>query len=75
MKKVSKEVFIEFLKRNEEYNNVIKKKHEIMKQKANNYDLKTGEKLFSPKITDNKYDQFFYKNSSNKNILISPKNA
>jgi len=75
MKKVSKEVFIEFLKRNEEYNNVIKKKHEIMKQKANNYDLKTGEKLFSPKITDNKYDQFFYKNSSNKNVLISPKNA
>jgi hypothetical protein len=31
MKKVSKEAFIEFLKRNEEYNNVIKKKHEIMK--------------------------------------------
>lgn len=46
-----------------------------MKQKANNYDLKTGEKLFSPKITDNKYDQFFHKNSSSKNILISPKNA
>ena len=42
MKKVSKEVFIDFLKRNEEYNNVIKKKHEIMKQKADNYDLKTG---------------------------------
>ena len=74
MKKVSKEAFIEFLKRNEEYNNVIKKKHEIMKQKANNYDLKTGEKLFSPKITDNKFENFFHKNASNKNILISPKN-
>ena len=75
MQRVSKEVFIEFLKRNEEYNNVIKKKQEIMKQKANNYDLKTGDKLFSPKITDNKFEQIFHKNASNKNILISPKNA
>lgn len=45
-----------------------------MKQKADNYDLKTGDKLFSPKLSDNKFEHFFQKNTS-KNILISPKNA
>lgn len=41
-KKLSEAQFIEFLKRNQEYANVVKKKKEILKQSANTYDFKTG---------------------------------
>jgi hypothetical protein len=32
----------------------VKKKQEILKNNSEKYDLKTGEKLFSPKIMENK---------------------
>lgn len=57
-KKMSESQFIEFLKRNQEYANLIKKKKEILKQSADMYDFKTGEKLYSPKISDSKVHHF-----------------
>lgn len=47
----SKKDFSDFLKRNEEYASVVKKKQEILKDNVGKYDLKTGSKLFTPKIT------------------------
>ena len=43
-----------FLKRNEEYAAISRKKQELFKQNMQTYDLKTGEKLFSPKIIEPK---------------------
>ena len=56
----------EFLKRNEEYSNLSKKKMEILKKSAAMYDFKTGEKLFSPKISD--FPSQIHQSSS-KNML------
>jgi hypothetical protein len=57
-KKGSQEDVTNFLKRNEEYSSVVRKKQEILKTNSEKYDLKTGEKLFSPKIMENKAYNF-----------------
>lgn len=57
-KKGSQEDVSNFLKRNEEYNSIVKKKQELLKLNSERYDLKTGEKLFSPKIIENKAFNF-----------------
>jgi hypothetical protein len=58
----SKKDFSDFLKRNEEYASIVRKKQEILKDNAEKYDLKTGSKLFTPKITENK--GFIYNSNS-----------
>ncbi len=65
-KKGSQEDITNFLKRNEEYSSVVRKKQEILKTNSEKYDLKTGEKLFSPKIIDNK--PYFHPTPSSEDL-------
>lgn len=58
IKKGNQEDITNFLKRNEDYSSVVKKKQEILKDNSEKYDLKTGERLFSPKIMENKAYNF-----------------
>ena len=65
-KKLPEKHFNDFLKRNQDFAEVSRKKLELLKQSASLYDFKTGEKLFSPKISESKGPHFFQNSSPKK---------